>query len=594
MNIINQPGTVHSSRRRYWGNSGENTGGYTQYYYGSEPVSYDGNASTFYGISQLASGKDREFGACSVEVTHTWPTPITLGEVSAKIWSESNAYTGNYANRGTNPQINQKIELYLNGSWTTVWSYTDPYYPGDAQNNETKLSTPYVEGTWTLCTGLRITSYAASYTYEGGRTSRTWAFIYDVAASPTDIVVKPDTLQMTGSAWGPFSFSWTVEISDPLALVVQHDGVILPLVVDLSDAQWIAVDVWSNQYMNIPVVWPFNDPSSLTPDGLLELNLIKTGGNVYRIPIEVRTQSQWDTHYHWVGDLDQRVTTVYVIAIPAGPGVLELYVGSLRTVHVKAVSFNVIYPDRELNTGYSYTNPWGAATYLDLIGDLTLNLPTLSISSTEIVEAPLNIEQRILDNTFNNRTVYPKTLDLGIYALAPGDILLHPDTEELHIEYVKDAFTWQQLTSLDLTVNLNESDTAVVQENDLAGFFAMGVTLNTPGTLSTSGTVQVLQLNSAIVVDPHTGVGATIVRYIWDPVSTAGCPMCGTFLYKKNGRSLTSGMVTSGRNFEAAIDDTYTRCGKCGFLVKNSRHTAHHDGDRSGWGITYVEIRADA
>jgi len=608
MNIIDLPGVVTTYHRTYWGNSGEHPGGYIQYYYGSGPESHDGNASTYYGISQLASGKDREFGACSATVTHTWPTPVAVGEVYSKMYGQSNAYTGNYANRGVNPQILHRMQLRISGVWTTVWQYTDPYYPGDAQANEVKTSTPTITGDWTNVTGFRVYSYAASYTYEGGRTSRTWAYIYDMSAVPTDLVVEVDTLDIRGTVWTVPDFDWTVEIPDPLALVAQHDGVVLPLTIDLADVQWVAIDVWSSQYMSISKKYPGYEPNvPLTPDGVLTFHFIPGDRDPWMIG-EIRRLNQWVTLYWWVGSHGNygAYESLYTQFTPATTDPLVLYIGSLRVVNVKAYSFEVIYPDRDLNTGYSYTNPYGEQQYLDLYGDLTLNAPTISISPfivlDDILDGPLHMDGRLLDNTFNNaRFIPPHPLHLGIYAIGPNDAHFIPDGEsgDFHLSIIigLDENTWTQLASMDLVSTLyDDVNIDITQIPDYAAFFAMTATVNDPYVFETRivrpGT---LGLNTRLVVDPHTGIGATIVRYIKDPITTGGCPQCGTFLYKEYGaRELQTDDVFTGRNFSIRGEEKYFWCSRCNFPVKVKRHASMKKGSFAGWGMKYDEIRADA
>jgi len=84
----------------------------------------------------------------------------------------------------------------------------------------------------------------------------------------------------------------------------------------------------------------------------------------------------------------------------------------------------------------------------------------------------------------------------------------------------------------------------------------------------------------------------TSQRTLRDPIVVGGCPQCGTFLYPKKGRDMPTEAVSIGRNFENVKDDQFIRCGRCGFLVKRSRHPAMPDRSRAGWGINYTEVDA--
>lgn len=113
--------------------------------------------------------------------------------------------------------------------------------------------------------------------------------------------------------------------------------------------------------------------------------------------------------------------------------------------------------------------------------------------------------------------------------------------------------------SLDLTLSLKDPNIDIISGvNFVASTFRLNLTLNK----------------------------VTIPRYIYDPVVSGGCPQCGTFLYKKNGKEIRTEQVTSGRNFEIGIEDRYIRCGRCNFPVKISRQSPHPEGSRAGWGRT--------
>jgi len=591
-NIIDQPGVVHSASRTWFTQGGvEQGGGYSQYFYGTGPDSYDGDYSTYYGISQLASGEGHEWGVCSATVDHTWTTPTTLGEFSAKIYGQSNAYSGNYANRGVQPQIYHSIKFRMGGVWTEVWSYTDPYYGGDSQPSEEHTSTPTVTGTWNNVTGIRVYSYACSYTYEGARTSRTWAFIYDVSAAPAnlDATVQPDTLEMNGTAWGTFTANIVVELSDPLILTSLRYDPVLPYKLDLSLTDWIAADVYSVEYVTDPQLDPLDNR-------FMAIIFEDEGGEsgfVWSRNIEIRTADVWETHLMRICDIEpyNRDTIVEMrVALSWGAYLYEpwtVYLNNVRSIVVHAVDFNrVACPSNALN-------PWGEATYLDLQGDLNVLQPSLSISSTEIVESPIEITGRILDNTFNNARFYADTLELGIYALAPGDALVHPDDVPLEIVLIWDEEVWRQLTSLDLALTVNEPETEVGP--DYSSSFALALTLHSPYAYPTHFVrPQTLQLNAISASGvPNSPLHVDIVRYIKDPVTTGGCPQCGTFLYKEYGaRQLDSDDVFTGRNFSIRGEDKFYFCARCNFPVKVKRHPSMRKGSYAGWGMKYDEIKA--
>ena len=93
----------------------------------------------------------------------------------------------------------------------------------------------------------------------------------------------------------------------------------------------------------------------------------------------------------------------------------------------------------------------------------------------------------------------------------------------------------------------------------------------------------------------------SIVPYLYDPVTTGGCPMCGTFLYRRGvnrspKRRIYSDPVRHGRNFDTGDwkEDAYIKCSKCGFVCNTQRDQYSTEGSHLGWGMKYVEERSDA
>ena len=56
------------------------------------------------------------------------------------------------------------------------------------------------------------------------------------------------------------------------------------------------------------------------------------------------------------------------------------------------------------------------------------------------------------------------------------------------------------------------------------------------------------------------------------------------------GRRIKSDRVYFGLNADphsAYPDDRHVRCSRCGFISHLDRDVRGHDGDKSGWGLTY-------
>jgi len=88
---------------------------------------------------------------------------------------------------------------------------------------------------------------------------------------------------------------------------------------------------------------------------------------------------------------------------------------------------------------------------------------------------------------------------------------------------------------------------------------------------------------------------STIERYIYDPIVTGGCPMCGTYLYQsKRSDPVRSRAVNYGRNNDESVynDRKYVRCGKCGFICQTQRDLESNKRSHLGWGLKYTEIEA--
>ena len=76
----------------------------------------------------------------------------------------------------------------------------------------------------------------------------------------------------------------------------------------------------------------------------------------------------------------------------------------------------------------------------------------------------------------------------------------------------------------------------------------------------------------------------------YDPLVKQGCPQCGTYLYEHGGRSLPSDNIQYGENQDDKDEDTYVRCGRCGWPCKISRERRSNKHSREGWGITYTMV----
>jgi len=81
--------------------------------------------------------------------------------------------------------------------------------------------------------------------------------------------------------------------------------------------------------------------------------------------------------------------------------------------------------------------------------------------------------------------------------------------------------------------------------------------------------------------------------------ATSGCPMCGTYLYRRGvnqvpKRRIFSEPVRHGRNFDRGEykDDAYIKCSKCGFICNTQRDQYAPEGSRVGWGVKYEEVEA--
>jgi hypothetical protein len=172
-NIIPMPYVSHSTN--FYGND-------AKYYYGSITDTYDGNLSTYQGIRNAAYGQGHEPNYCYMDNYHTWVTPLFVSSVRAKMYSENNAHSGNYTNRGVTPLIQQLIYVRISGVWTNVWGYTINNPGGDSAPSYSIPQDVAINGNWSNVTGVRVYAAANSYTYEGQRQSDTYNYIYEVQA----------------------------------------------------------------------------------------------------------------------------------------------------------------------------------------------------------------------------------------------------------------------------------------------------------------------------------------------------------------------------------------------------------------------------
>jgi len=175
-NVVPLPATSHSTSRYSQRTQGN---------FGAVDDVYDEDDASFFGVSSDANGGGTEQNSCYVTSEHTWTGGIKIDSCRVKMFCENYSW-GDYANRGTNPMRYQYIQLKVNGSWTTVWSYTVGSSADSPQPNGTKSTDQTVSTGWENVTGIRAHCYAASYAYEGDRHSKVWAYIYEIEAwSPT-------------------------------------------------------------------------------------------------------------------------------------------------------------------------------------------------------------------------------------------------------------------------------------------------------------------------------------------------------------------------------------------------------------------------
>ena len=279
----------------------------------------------------------------------------------------------------------------------------------------------------------------------------------------------------------------------------------------------------------------------------VRIDMHDTGGNTFSYTPEVRTVNEW-TSFYWnisgVADVDKDEIDTITLVIINDDAPNDFYIENLISCVVTAAAVSV---EEQLA--------------------ISVNAPSI----------------------LSGVTVFPATQELIIQPLAPSMTLpltLTVNAVNINITEIRNA-------SLAITATLEAPAIFVsaVQNATLP----LGLTLNAP-TIHVNKTIyhqgfRMVLVGPGLGPTPHWNT-ITLVKYIKDPIASGGCPQCGTFLYPKKGRDMPTEMVTIGRNFENAKDDTYIRCGRCGFLVKRSRHPAMPDRSRAGWGINYTEVEA--
>jgi len=256
-------------------------------------------------------------------------------------------------------------------------------------------------------------------------------------------------------------------------------------------------------------------------------------------------------------------------------------------------AYHLVYePGQIINTSGTYTStaggPWTGVTKMKVLGVGYWNPggPNAYYSNTHLVEMRawglpgIDIEPDALTST----------LTLGTHTTGIG---FTPTTDTIDLV----------LKDVTLKSSYNVGDEAL-------NLTLLGPTLRIDSSVTTTTQTLALTLKDSIVNIPKTVYPAnlemrvslkpaTIQRYIRDPIDKSGCPMCGTYLYRRGvnqvpKRRIFSEPVRHGRNFDRGEykDDAYIKCSKCGFICNTQRDQYAPEGSRVGWGVKYEEVEA--
>ena len=247
---------------------------------------------------------------------------------------------------------------------------------------------------------------------------------------------------------------------------------------------------------------------------------------------------------------------------------------------------------------------------------LTLSVGAPSITSisnvySSTVELALSVE--VPNANFSHLdTPSEQVMSLDVY-----DVILHnghgaiPERQELAISVETPNIDFSsKYTASTLELGISLLDSAI---SNAVGPSVLPATIslltsyvnimNKPGSFALSLSEQAVNIN----ISSTSGLLAlsldlrdpSIQRYIYDPIDKSGCPMCGTYLYRRGvnqvpKRRIFSEPVRHGRNFDRGEykDDAYIKCSKCGFICNTQRDQYSHEGSRIGWGVKYEEVEA--
>ena len=245
---------------------------------------------------------------------------------------------------------------------------------------------------------------------------------------------------------------------------------------------------------------------------------------------------------------------------------------------------------------------------------LSLESPSLQFSSTiypSTISLTLSEETSNINIYSNPGTFAPvlsllsPSLSLG-GSVSPSALELTSSVEDSEIFITKTIDTLSGTLSIEaVIVNIDSTPDAIALALSI-----LAPSIEVDDSYKPSALELALSIETVSISTSHSSryftlrldvKAPSIVPYLDDPVVKSGCPMCGTFLYRRGAnqvskRRIYSEPVRSGRNFDRGEykDDAYIKCSKCGFVCNTQRDQYSTEGSHLGWGMKYVEERSDA
>ena len=233
------------------------------------------------------------------------------------------------------------------------------------------------------------------------------------------------------------------------------------------------------------------------------------------------------------------------------------------------------------------STPTPTATPTTVLGSITTNAPVIGTTIGGLTQQLAGTILTPVPRIYSLPATFPVTINVLTPIVA---VVNEPSEEQLAIDTESPTPTIQATPAeIPIVAAIGQVTPIIIYP---------GTTLN--ATLTINAPIPVVSKRTYLAPIemgypvPNNNLAVTIVRYIYDPIVTGGCPQCGTFMYE-GGRQIPGTVVKRGRNFDidkGRREDRYVRCHRCGFILHKDRHVSQTDGSRTGWGMKYTEVEA--